>query len=106
MPELAVCAQLACAIVHRGLVTADSDASARLLSNLRRRPNCPLCGAPGIVLYEALSDPLSGAPALWRFRSCPADACRLLWLDPRPHDDDLPGAYVRYHTHETPDAAR
>jgi len=101
-----MCAQLACAIVHRGLVTAESDASARLLSNLRRRPNCPLCGAPGSVVYEALSDALYGAPGLWGFRSCTADACRLMWLDPRPHDDDLPGAYVRYHTHETPVAAR
>jgi 2-polyprenyl-3-methyl-5-hydroxy-6-metoxy-1,4-benzoquinol methylase len=83
-------------------VTADSASHAGLLSNVRRRPDCPLCGAPGRRIYQELSDVLYGAPGHWSFRSCADDACGLLWLDPRPHDDDLPGAYVRYHTHDTP----
>ena len=54
------------------------------------RPNCPLCGEAGPLLYEGLRDRMGDAPGAWGFRDCPGDACGILWLDPAPVAEDRP----------------
>lgn len=65
----------------------------------RSCPNCYLCGKPGELLYEGLSDRLFGAPGGWNFKRCPELACGLLWLDPMPTEEDIGKAYAEYYTH-------
>jgi SAM-dependent methyltransferase len=57
--------------------------------------NCPLCHAPGDVLYRDLRDRLFHAPGQWTLKHC--RACVIAWLDPMP--DDLARAYENYYTH-------
>jgi SAM-dependent methyltransferase len=62
--------------------------------------SCYLCASEGQVLYSALRDRLFGAPGRWDFRRCPA--CGLVWLDPRPVEQDLKKLYEAYYTHAPP----
>lgn len=67
-------------------------------------PACPLCGAAGTKLYEAMTDWLWGVPGEWRLLQC---RCGLAWLDPQPCAEDIPKLYARYYTHcEAPEPPR
>ncbi len=68
----------------------------------RPAPQCSLCGAPGAVLYEKLTDRSFGAPGEWSLRKCQRDTCGLVWLDPVPVEEDLGKAYQGYYTHSQP----
>ena len=63
---------------------------------------CPVCGSNGRPRYHDVVDHTFGVPGSWSFRAC--ERCRSLWLDPRPRDDQLGLAYVRYYTHGEGDA--
>lgn len=69
-------------------------------------PNCPLCDSLGEQLYSRLHDRLFGAPGEWSISRCPNTDCGLLWLDPRPLEDDIYKAYATYYTHSSPGAVR
>lgn len=60
---------------------------------------CPICGSKGEMLHEGLKDQLFGAPGEWSIRRCSSNTCGLLWLDPRPIEDDIASAYQTYYTH-------
>ncbi|MCZ6587745.1 MAG: hypothetical protein O7B24_07355 [Alphaproteobacteria bacterium] len=60
---------------------------------------CRLCGQPGDVLYRDLTDRLFSVPRAWNFRRCRNAACRLVWLDPQPAEEDFPLIYEDYGTH-------
>lgn len=68
----------------------------------RRQPSCHVCGSAGEVLYEGLKDRLFGVPGEWTLRRCLDENCGLLWLDPMPVNDALPGFYKSYYTHSEP----
>lgn len=73
-------------------------------SSVVQAPPCPLCGAPGTKLYEAMTDWLWGVPGEWRLLQC---RCGLAWLDPQPSPQDIPKLYARYYTHsESPEPCR
>lgn len=63
---------------------------------------CALCGRPGTVLYESLTDRLYEAPGVWSLRSC--SDCGLVFLDPMPAASELDSLYDSYFTH--PDELR
>jgi 2-polyprenyl-3-methyl-5-hydroxy-6-metoxy-1,4-benzoquinol methylase len=65
----------------------------------RPRPDCYLCGAPGLSLYEGVKDSLFGAPGIWSFKRCPTLSCGLVWLDPVPMEEETGKAYRKYYTH-------
>ncbi|MDD3024885.1 MAG: class I SAM-dependent methyltransferase [Syntrophomonadaceae bacterium] len=65
-------------------------------------PYCFICGSPGDNLYEDLSDRFYGAPGLWGFKRCANSECGLVWLDPKPLDEDIGKAYQKYYTHIMP----
>src|ERR1017187_2579985 len=48
---------------------------------IRVRPagNCPLCRAPGEMLYEGVKDVSSAAPGEWNFRRCAVRNCGMVW---------------------------
>ena len=84
------------------------QASSRSGTPLRtvERHTCVLCAGAGTILYEGLRDYAFGVPGEWRMRRCASPDCGLLWLDPRPAEEDLVRAYEHYHTHaETRQAA-
>jgi len=62
---------------------------------------CAICGTDGERLYSGLTDRLFGAPGSWTMKRCKAPACGLLWLDPRPTEEDVGKAYRTYYTHQT-----
>lgn len=62
--------------------------------------HCVLCGAPGVPLYENLTDRLFGVPGTFGFSQCLT--CRFVWLSPRPVLEDIPKCYTNYFTHEAP----
>ncbi len=61
---------------------------------VRQVPSCPLCGRPGIPLYEELRDRYFDAPGLWSFRQC--GGCSHIWLDPAPLPSELKKLYLSY----------
>lgn len=63
------------------------------------RPDCYLCGAPGVRAYGDLLDLLCGAAGAWSISRCSNRSCGLMWLDPMPVEADLGTLYRRYHTH-------
>ena len=63
-------------------------------------PNCIFCHVEGSAVYTGLSDRLFGASGSWNFRRCPNAGCRLMWLDPRPVEEDIKEAYSQYYTHD------
>jgi 2-polyprenyl-3-methyl-5-hydroxy-6-metoxy-1,4-benzoquinol methylase len=63
------------------------------------RPHCAVCGSPGKLLYQNLTDDLFGIHGEFSYRQCNNKQCRLIWQDPMPVAEDLPKAYVNYYTH-------
>ena len=48
--------------------------------------------------HSGLVDRILAAPGTWTVRAC--DRCRLTWLDPQPHPDDIGRLYEgAYMTH-------
>lgn len=66
---------------------------------------CVSCGAAGRVLYSDLGDRLFRASGRWSYLQCERQSCGVLWVNPRPHEEDLHHAYVDYYTHR-PETAR
>ena len=61
-------------------------------------PVCGRCSAAGRLVHDGLEDRILSAPGAWSIRAC--DTCRLTWLDPQPHVDDLAALYQgSYMTH-------
>lgn len=61
-------------------------------------PTCRRCGTAGDVWHAGLTDRILAAPGTWSVRWCAG--CRLTWLDPQPHVDDLGRLYEgSYMTH-------
>jgi len=54
-------------------------------------PDCILCKIPGKPLYQKLNDRLLGVLGEFNIKRCPA--CGLLWLDPRPVEEDITHCY-------------
>ena len=79
------------------MLTAARDKTAVIRT--RRSPACLLCGGGGEVLHPELVDRLFGAPGQWALKRCVRTACRLIWLDPLPIEEDLWKAYRSYYTH-------
>lgn len=67
-------------------------------------PRCFICGADGKLLYSQSADVLFDAPGKWSFSTCLNPNCGLIWLNPRPVDEDLPLVYQQYYTHGTESA--
>lgn len=59
-------------------------------------PSCPICGTRGRSLYQGLQDWQCGIPGNWELSNCD---CGMVWLNPRPADEDIPLLYSRYYTH-------
>lgn len=68
-------------------------------------PNCPICGSSSRhLLHEKLSDRVFFvAPGKWSLWQC--GRCRSAWLDPRPTEATIGGAYSSYYTHEEAELA-
>lgn len=62
-------------------------------------PFCCMCGSAGEMVYSGVRDKLFGASGEWSFSRCSNADCRLLWLDPRPLEEDIHEAYATYYTH-------
>ena len=62
-------------------------------------PKCYLCGTEGEPLYRGLRDRFFGAPGTWNLKECPNAHCSLVWLDPKPLEEDIGKAYETYYTH-------
>jgi SAM-dependent methyltransferase len=54
-------------------------------------PDCVLCAIPGKLFYQKLSDRLLGVAGEFNIKRCPE--CGLLWLDPRPVEEDIAQCY-------------
>ena len=65
-------------------------------------PYCYVCKTRGELLYHDLKDLLFGIPGYWHLKRCPNPVCGLIWLDPMPVSQDLPGLYTNYYTHDKP----
>jgi 2-polyprenyl-3-methyl-5-hydroxy-6-metoxy-1,4-benzoquinol methylase len=61
--------------------------------------HCYLCGEPGELLYQNLTDRHFGVSGQWNFRKCKNSACGIVWLDPLPLEKDIGKAYQNYYTH-------
>lgn len=61
-------------------------------------PSCPICGARGRTLYQGLNDWQCGIQGNWDLSYC---ECGVVWLNPRPADEDIPSLYSRYYTHRS-----
>ena len=66
----------------------------------RPNPRCLICGSAGETLYRELPDRLFSAPGRWTLKRCSGPACRQVWLDPLPCEDEIGKAYRDYYTHE------
>lgn len=62
-------------------------------------PECPLCNAPGRLLYCAVQDRLYNAPGKWNYVQCSDPKCGLIWINPIPEKEDMALAYESYYTH-------
>jgi SAM-dependent methyltransferase len=62
--------------------------------------SCFLCGGPGIPFYTGLRDRLFRVSGVWNLLKC--GNCGLIWLNPRPYDEDVGKLYPGYFTHEIP----
>jgi SAM-dependent methyltransferase len=62
-------------------------------------PDCKFCGAPGVLIYQGLSDSVFSVPGVWNLKQCPNSECGLMWLDPMPLEEDIYKAYQSYYTH-------
>ncbi|MBW8829368.1 MAG: class I SAM-dependent methyltransferase [Burkholderiales bacterium] len=59
---------------------------------------CPSCGHGGTPLYTRLHDHTFGTPGEWTLERCAS--CGLIWLSPRPTEDDIGKVYETYYTHK------
>lgn len=59
---------------------------------------CLLCDSEGKILYQNLRDRFFSAPGIWALLQCPK--CGLIWLNPRPVDEDIGKLYEDYCTHQ------
>ena len=62
-------------------------------------PNCIICGRAGMPIYPDQQDRLFNAPGSWNYIKCSDPACALVWLDPKPLQEDIWKAYISYYTH-------
>jgi 2-polyprenyl-3-methyl-5-hydroxy-6-metoxy-1,4-benzoquinol methylase len=60
---------------------------------------CYLCHVEGAVLYANLQDRIFGVPGEWNLRKCSNLSCGLIWLDPKPINEDISKLYISYYTH-------
>jgi 2-polyprenyl-3-methyl-5-hydroxy-6-metoxy-1,4-benzoquinol methylase len=59
---------------------------------------CPLCGSDQrIKKYQDIEDWISDTPGLWDYYEC--QACKALYIDPRPTPATVGRLYERYFTH-------
>ncbi len=63
-------------------------------------PQCVVCRAPGIAMYEELTDRFFASPGRWNFAQCSRPQCATLWLNPMPLECDIWMAYRDYYTHD------
>lgn len=63
------------------------------------RPLCDLCGSPGELAQNGVTDPDGNLAGSWNFQRCTNPDCGVYWLDPAPPPDELWKAYATYHTH-------
>lgn len=61
--------------------------------------SCPLCQNPGTLVYENLKDRLFKTEGSWSHCQCINDDCQLIWLNPRPIQEDIMKVYEYYLTH-------
>jgi 2-polyprenyl-3-methyl-5-hydroxy-6-metoxy-1,4-benzoquinol methylase len=61
---------------------------------------CDCCGSSGRVLYHDMHDMLFAAPGSWRVMACSGPNCGLMWLSPRPLEQDIGKLYLSYYTHQ------
>jgi 2-polyprenyl-3-methyl-5-hydroxy-6-metoxy-1,4-benzoquinol methylase len=66
----------------------------------RPDPSCTVCGSLGVPLYVGLRDKLFEAPGTWSLNRCANGECGLVWLDPKPLEEDIGKAYEGYYTHQ------
>ena len=59
---------------------------------------CSLCNSKGILLYSNLRDRLYSVPGVWNIRKCSNNKCGLLWLDPKPVEEDINKLYKKIKT--------
>ena len=84
---------------------ADLNMTAHRSIGLVNVDRCPTChDSSGEILHRAASDRWFGVPGSWAFRRC--DACRGLWLDPRPAESALSTLYEQYYTHSSTNVHR
>ncbi len=62
--------------------------------------SCPMCNGSGEMLYEAVVDRLFSTPGSWSVFRCRDRTCAMLWLSPRPIQEDIGQAYAAYYTHD------
>lgn len=67
--------------------------------DLIERPQCPLCGKGGRLVYAGIEDVLYGCPGKWDIVACEDMACGLYWLSPMPLGKNIEAAYLNYYTH-------
>jgi 2-polyprenyl-3-methyl-5-hydroxy-6-metoxy-1,4-benzoquinol methylase len=61
---------------------------------------CECCGSSGRVLYHDMQDMLFAAPGSWRVMTCSGPNCGLMWLSPRPFEQEIGKLYFSYYTHQ------
>lgn len=60
---------------------------------------CPLCESRDLrILHESMGDRLYGVPGEWTYNKC--GNCALIFLNPRPTEEDIGAAYSTYPTHD------
>ena len=62
----------------------------------RPHPECPVCGSRGEIFARGETDVFFHAPGAWDSRKCVNPACRTVWLDPMPLEEDIHKAYRGY----------
>ena len=59
-------------------------------------PQCPVCGSDGEVFELGQTDVFFHATGEWDSKKCLNPACRTVWLDPMPLEEDIYKAYRDY----------
>jgi 2-polyprenyl-3-methyl-5-hydroxy-6-metoxy-1,4-benzoquinol methylase len=79
---------------------AIADRPSDELIRAEAQSDCVFCGAPGVALYDDLTDRFYGASGRWNVFRCTTARCGMLWLNPRPLESDIWKAYRKYYTHQ------
>ncbi len=69
--------------------------------NCRSVEKCYACASLGKLIIKGLADRLCSAPGVWSLRECRNPDCRLIWLDPMPHEKDIDKLYRGYTIHHS-----